>query len=289
MDAVEGVTHLTAIVHFKIYRLVRADFITEITFEKRESFVVIMERLSDMLLMGNADNPSAWRKDYVESAISGIAEIHSIWYGRDAELKDQPWLGYVQSSKAIAEQKPLLKEMLRHASVEFPALVTGEVLQRNNELIESVELWWAELESMKKTLIHNDFNPRNIGIRSVAGALRLCAFDWELSTIHIPQRDLAELLSFVTTDDSTEEEIDAYIELHRATLEKFTGLSIDRKEWRRGYELALFDLAIGRIAMYLMAHTFKHYSFMEHLLKSNSRLIALERLSQRSVVDGRVG
>ena len=245
--------------------------------EKREVFIVIMERLENMMLMGEVDNPSAWQKSYIEAAIRGMAELHSIWYGREEELKAQKWIGYIPTSKALGEQKHLFREMIRHGSVEFPALVNQEILLSRYTLIDSIDSWWAEIEAMKKTLIHNDFNPRNIALRMAAEGPALCAFDWELATMHIPQHDLAELLSFVTTADTPIEEIDGYIELHRRTLADLAQVSIPSGDWRRGYELALWDIALGRIAMYVMAHTFKHYSFMEHLFKNNQRLIAMAK------------
>ena len=52
------------------------------------------------------------------------------------------------------------------------------------------------------TLIHNDCNPRNICLRKsplqVSGeSCSLCLYDWELAAIDVPQRDLAEFLTFV--------------------------------------------------------------------------------------------
>ena len=47
------------------------------------------------------------------------------------------------------------------------------------------------------TLIHNDFNPRNVALRRGDDTLRLCAYDWELARPGLPQHDLAEFLCFV--------------------------------------------------------------------------------------------
>ena len=60
----------------------------------------------------------------------------------------------------------------------------------------SVGEWWKEIEKMPRTLVHNDFNPRNIAFRRTAEGPVLCAYDWELATLHLPQHDLAELLGF---------------------------------------------------------------------------------------------
>ena len=44
-------------------------------------------------------------------------------------------------------------------------------------LIADVGRWWRPLETLPRTLIHNDFNPRNIALRRTGGGLRLCAYD----------------------------------------------------------------------------------------------------------------
>ena len=36
------------------------------------------------------------------------------------------------------------------------------------------------------------------------------------------------------------------------------------------------DLAVNRIALYLMAHTFRHYGFMERVINTARRLARLE-------------
>ena len=59
---------------------------------------------------------------------------------------------------------------------------------------------WLERNKPKaggSALIHNDFNPRNLALRREVGGWRLCAYDWELATIGVPQHDCAEFLCFV--------------------------------------------------------------------------------------------
>lgn len=250
--------------------------------DSREAYILVIERLKNALLHGKPDQPALWTKSYIEAAIHGMAELHSIWYQREEELRQEPWIGFIHDAKSMAEQKALFREMIRHAAVESPLLVTHEILVRNYHFIDSVDIWWNELGSMPKTLIHNDFNPRNIAILGSDESPRLSAYDWELATVQVPQHDLAELLTFVTHAGTTPEQISGYIELHRTTLASLTGRDIDPVQWRRGYELSLHDLAINRIAMYLMAHTFRYYNFMDHIVTNNSRLITLEQKRKNS-------
>ena len=187
----------------------------------------------------------------------------------------------------MMEMSTLWEALAEHAAEEFPDWMGPRELEAQLTLVQSLPDWWAELESMPRTLVHNDFNPRNLAFRTLAdGGHRLCAYDWELATLHVPQHDLAELLCFVLPPSTELEVVDHYVEHHRMCLEKASGRMLDPVTWRRGYELSLWDLVVNRIALYTMAHTFRDYQFLDRILKTSRRLIDLEsgRRSRHSVV-----
>ncbi|MGZ3425181.1 MAG: phosphotransferase, partial [Polyangia bacterium] len=243
---------------------------------EREAYVVVMERLTDVVFKDSADDVSEWSCEPIEAALRGIAEVHAVWLGRERELAEQPWLGPVLGSADLVEMIPLWEALASHAANEFPEIVDARMLERWLALVRSVGDWAPELERMPRTLIHNDFNPRNLCLRQTDRGLRLCAYDWELATLQVPQHDLAELLCFVLSPDVDKPEVDQYVELHRRALMEASGIALDPAEWRRGYALALRDLAINRFAQYLMGHTFRHYGFVERTVHTLWRLLSLE-------------
>lgn len=242
----------------------------------REAYIIVEEHLQDMILMDSADDTSEWESKHIKAALSGIADVHSIWYGKEDELTDKEWLVNIPTRDSMMEKIRLWELLGAHARDEFPEWFTAEDMQTQLQVVYSVVDWYAELDSMPKTLIHNDFNPRNVTFRNVGGELRLCAYDWELATVAAPQHDLAELLAFTLSNDISEEEVTEYVEFHRIALEKATGTSIDAVQWRRGYRYCLFDLLLNRIPMYVMAHTFRHYKFMDRVVKTFRRLLEIE-------------
>jgi aminoglycoside phosphotransferase (APT) family kinase protein len=129
---------------------------------------------------------------------------------------------------------------------------------------------------MPRTLAHNDFNPRNIALRDEGGRLRLCAYDWELATLRVPQHDAAELLAYVLPADTEAAEAAHYVELHRRAVAEAGGVVPDERTWREGFALALRDLLVNRFALYLMAHSFRHYGFLERSLRTLRHLIDLD-------------
>jgi hypothetical protein len=243
---------------------------------EREAYVIVEELLRDMVLMDSADDTSDWTRQHIEAAIRGIAEVHSIWYGREEELKQQPWMIDYPSAANMLEKSRLWELLGAHAREEFPEWFSEEDLAVFRHIVHATGDWWADIEKMPRTLIHNDFNPRNIAFRSTESGLQLCAYDWELATLHLPQRDLAELLAFTLVDPINPADIEHYIELHRHELERHSGQAIDAAEWRYGYKLALRDLLVNRMPMYMMAHTFRHYQFMERVYRTFRELLVLE-------------
>jgi NADP-dependent 3-hydroxy-3-methylglutaryl-CoA reductase len=251
---------------------------------EREAYVIIEEHLQNVELMDSADDTFNWNREHIEAAIRGIAEVHSIWYGREEELKQQPWLVSHPTAASMTEKLRLWELLGVHAREEFPEWFSEEDLANYRDIVHQLSNWWAIIEAMPRTLIHNDFNPRNITFRRDAntGELCLCAYDWELATLQLPQHDLAELLGSTLYDPIMPEDVHYYVELHRTELEKHSGKAIDPVQWHYGYVLSLMDLTVNRLPMYMMAHTFRHYAFMERVYRAFRNLLEIEGVGKKS-------
>jgi len=243
--------------------------------DAREAYVLVLERLDGLELMDSADDPSGWRPEHLEAAVRGIAEVHAIWYGREAELRAQPWLGYVPGASTMAEMRELWEDLAVHAAEEFPEWFSQADLAVHRRLIEEIPDWWARIERMPRTLIHNDFNPRNLAFRREQGVPCVVAYDWELATLHLPQHDLAELLGYVLTPAAGADDVARWVALHRECLARASGREVPEAEFNDGFRFALYDLAVNRIALSIAAHTFRHYAFMERLTRTLHHLIRL--------------
>ncbi len=167
--------------------------------------------------------------------------------------------------------------MRRRASPPGPIPPSPSIQRR---LIASVDRWWRPLDESPRTLIHNDFNPRNICLRpsgDTADGLRLCAYDWELATLGAPQHDLAELLCFVLPSDASADDLGFWVERHRAELARLTGIDIDAREWTLGFRSALFDLMLNRLPMYALVHRVRPQRFLSRVVSTWRRLYELRR------------
>jgi hydroxymethylglutaryl-CoA reductase (NADPH) len=242
--------------------------------QRREAYVIVMERLGeDVALLDSVDEPERWTSAHIDRALRGIATVHAVWLGRERELLGAGWLGPVVSARRMANMRELWLALVAHNAAEHPTLIDPATRAVIEELAADGGYWWAELERMPRTLIHNDFNPRNIALRRDG---RLVAYDWELATVGVPQRDLAELLAFVLPPSVDAGAVDHHLEVHRESLAAATSTVIDRGRWRRGYELALRDLLTRRLQLYLLAHTQRDYPFLDRVVATTKRLWALE-------------
>lgn len=228
------------------------------------TWTLVLDRISGATHQDSVDRPQLWTPRHIECAIDGLAALQSIWFGREAELRGMPWIGYVARADDIAEMSDLWRALAAHAAPRFSAWADPAIGSIQRTLIEEVDRWWRPLETLPRTLIHNDFTPRNICLRGGA----LCAYDWELAAVGVPQHDLAELLCFVLPPDASRETVHHWIDRHRRSLERETGTSLDPAEWRAGFRASLSDLMLNRLPMYALVHRVRPQSFLPRVIRA---------------------
>ena len=249
------------------------------TDESADTWVAVVEHVNDAVAV---DGPrySAWRPAHVENGVNGLAALHGIWIGREKELSAQPWIGYVQSTASMVEMSSLWGALASHAAPLYSLSPGPDLATIHRRLLSRLEKWWPALEAGPRTLIHNDFNPRNVCLRGPEATL--CAYDWELATLGAPQRDLAEFLCFVLPPDATLEDVMPWIERHRTALEREHGRSIDRELWLEGFRSALYDLLINRLSIYAVVHRVRRQPFLPNVLRTWRRMYQLFPLENAS-------
>ena len=231
--------------------------------------VLVLEKLSRLEMMDSVESVHTWPAKYIEAAIQGIARLHAIWYGVQlGRAVNQSWSNQVLHRKQFAEARDLWVALADHACPIFSPWIGPECGAIQSVLIERLDEFWRLHEGMSHTLIHNDFNPRNLGFRRSGSELSLCLYDWELATVDLPQHDLAELLCFVLGADVQRSDLLRYIEMHRTALQDATAQQIDDTSWVLGFCLSLYDLMINRLPAYAMIHRFNEQRFLERVIRT---------------------
>jgi hydroxymethylglutaryl-CoA reductase (NADPH) len=122
-----------------------------------------------------------------------------------------------------------------------------------------------------KTIVHNDYSPRNIAIRDDG---QLLVYDWELAVLNYSHRDIVELLSFVLPQDFTEEQLIAYLRYH---YQSQADLGITWEDWLPVYTYALKEFLVTRVAFYEVAGIIVKYDFSAHILYNALKMLKLLR------------
>jgi hydroxymethylglutaryl-CoA reductase (NADPH) len=216
--------------------------------EAREAYVVLMERLV------LDDRP--WTRDRIDRALRAVARVHRHWLGRDDELHG--WLHRAPGAAHLVKARELWEALVRYNAAEQPGLLGERRLGIVLDIVDSAGFWTQELEALPRTLVHNDFNPRNVAVLDE----RVVAYDWELATVGVPERDVAELLTFTLGTDATIADVDHHLAVHGGN--------------PRGYQLALRELLMSRFQLYLAAHSHREFAFLPGVLDTAFHLWDLE-------------
>jgi hydroxymethylglutaryl-CoA reductase (NADPH) len=121
---------------------------------------------------------------------------------------------------------------------------------------------------LPKTIIHNDFNSRNIAIRTNG---EVCIYDWELAVWDFPHRDIVEFLSFVLPPDFDSKQFYEYLHFHYQ-------LQADQyqwEDWKAGYSYALKAYLITRVSFYMTGKIMVDYPFAERIFLNAFRMIEM--------------
>jgi thioester reductase-like protein len=233
----------------------------------RGQWSVAMEHLSGCEFIDGA----SWRARDIDAAVEAAAAIHSAWYGKTGTLEGRPWVAPAIGAAEVTRMKPLWEGLARFTRPMFEAWGGAPLADAHAKIAVGIEAWWGELERLPRTLIHNDFNSRNLAFRQ-NGTRTACAFDWELARIGVPQHDLAELLCFVFPQGGGAGELVHWLDRHRELLSARMGVKIDSAAWGRGFTLALNRLLVERLPLYSMVHRFKPQPFLPRVVRTWSRL-----------------
>ncbi len=235
--------------------------------EAREIHLLLMEYLDgNAMQVFNAENkPELWSTDRVCAAIESITTVHAHYLLSETEVPK-----HVAAFEPIAGL-PFYRFMNRVNRDEYHEWdAVGDFAE-----IEMAMEHLLASHAVKKTpltLVHNDYNPRNIAIRSDGS---ICIYDWELSTLNVPQRDVMELLSFVLQDGFENTELMTYVNYHHTQFEAATGIKVPFSDWVEDCIGIAYEYLFTRVSFYLAGGTIADYPFAKRVFKNTIRMIKL--------------
>ena len=227
----------------------------QINNKSREIFILAQERLnpSEMLLMDSENKPHLWSPAIIKSAINAIHKVHQTFYQTEKNKRPKSVTPY-----HFEEAVPLYEKLVE--------IAIEEDVEKTNFLTNLLNSSIYIENELTKTLIHNDYNPRNVAVRSSG---EICIYDWELAVINYPHRDIIELLSFTLPNNFTQDELMYYLKYH---FELNTQKGLDWEVWREGYLFTLKEFILSRVLFYCVAEVVMKLKFADRVYQNSVRM-----------------
>lgn len=230
--------------------------------DKREIYLLLLERMdyNKVVNINSENEPEKWSGSQITSVIQTINGVHEQFYECTLEAASdkiryfEPW-----------QASPLYRKLAQIIITEYADSGFGDLPGRLLCYLTDLEQDHDRV-NIKKTIIHNDFNPRNLCIRKNDA---VCIYDWELAVRNFPHRDIVEFLSFVLPQDFEADDFELYIKYH-FSLQK---AQIEWGEWKMGYLYALKEYLVTRVSFYMVGRVLMEYEFAIRIFLNAFRMI----------------
>ncbi|WP_299228530.1 phosphotransferase [uncultured Psychroserpens sp.] len=220
---------------------------------KREIHMILQEYLepSSIDIMNSENHPECWKQNHILEVITSISKFHqnvsTDHFKHVQEFK--PWL-------SVELYKKMMMILITECTYDEHIVILNSLYDELDDLEEEFRSI-----NLERTIIHNDFNPRNIAIRKDGTPI---IYDWELAMIDFSHRDIVEFLSFVLPLDFKKETLFFYLNAHY----KLYTTSTDWNEWLKAYRYSLKVYIITRLSFYEVSGLLAKYDFSKRVLNT---------------------
>lgn len=226
---------------------------------KREIYFFIQELIdySKLKIVNSENNPENWGQANICKVINVINGFHD-----NAEMSKLEMIQEFTPWKSKDLYKKLLTLLLNDAE-EHPNH------HQLKNLLEGIDLFEDEAKAinLKKSIIHNDFNSRNIFIDNSGNPV---IYDWELAVIDFKHRDIVEFLSFVLNDDFTSDDLRHYLKYHHQLNENECW-----KEYLKAYKYSIKVYITCRVSFYEVSGILIKYDFSKRVMNNAFKMLEM--------------
>lgn len=230
------------------------------------------------------DNEAGWTRSTDEGfkhVLEGMTAVHAVGFGHTIQLDPRIRPIATPTTGRMLELMPLWQELANVCCQKLRRLGGDDATGLHTSVLLSLPDWWPDYEKLPRTLIHNDFNPRNFILRQDSDPPLLCLYDWELAAIGPPQRDLAELLCFTWATGAESGHLESILDQARLMLEQESQSVISHSMWCQGFRLALKHFLISRLPLYFLSDDLAAVRFLPAVVANVMDLFTLTRHFER--------
>lgn len=235
----------------------------------REIYLILQEWVipSQIALQNSENEPQQWTDEWIQLCLSSMDVAHRMLETLPTAKPDllqpfEPW-------KALNLYGKLMDILIEEcAEAEQIQQLQGVKEAMLNFESDHRDVAWPRVP------IHNDFNPRNTLIRSSGIP---CIYDWELSVVDFPQRDIIEFLSFVLPEDFDRDTLVHYLRAHYQQIvdRKGPGHELHFSDYLAAAEMAVKTYICCRVSFYEVSGIVAKYDFSKRILTVSLRMLQM--------------
>jgi hypothetical protein len=218
--------------------------------------------------MSEVENLDLWTPTHKKQVIEAIHELHEKYKGKIEQARKkfptilEPYK--VTSSENLERESFLWTSFYQHIrprieNLDSNVLDTRYMLSFYRKSVDGFSEWMTEISQLPLTVIHFDFNSRNIAFKNEKPII----FDWEFLALGPAARDLIEFTIFTSTPETVVRDFSVILQDH-----PITGIA-----WEKAGELCLRDFITRRLPFYFVLNEIGSCSYYNRLLLNISTLV----------------
>lgn len=229
--------------------------------EEREIYLLLIEYLAkkQLHIFDSENKPEVWNPNTVKAVIASAHVLSEFLHKSDQEGK----LKFIPTFE-IKKAFPLYQKLFFIVKKAYRNTLYSAYFGTIDTFFEDLDTSIKNLE-LPLRVIHNDFNPRNIAIRTNGKPV---IYDWELSIRNLPHRDIIEFLSFVLPKNFTKTMLFFYLHYHH----EIAGKEIPWSKWKLGYLRTLKEYILSRVLFYNAANILFELKFSNRVFETSMRI-----------------
>lgn len=231
--------------------------------QEKETYIVIQELIDSGFIVSEVNNLEVWTDGIKLQVIKNISLLHRQYFGKkDQAFQVSPHLIDYTSLDKIEEQLELWDALF---TLSYARLKTHypELFKFYDESLQNFEMLISELALNEHTLIHFDFNPRNMAFE--AQTQETVFFDYEFAAWGLPQRDLAEFLLFTSRVENIVDDFDRWGRVH---FELLAPQQSTYDAWEKTLRQVTREFIVRRLPFYFILSEFSFCTYIDRLLEN---------------------
>jgi NADP-dependent 3-hydroxy-3-methylglutaryl-CoA reductase len=247
----------------RIIQKISPRFLGSFIDKEKETYILIQELIDSQFAISEINQVDVWTHPIKQKCLENLSLLHLEYLNKkDQAFAISSYLIDYTNANNIEEQVELWDSLFALAYSKtrnnYPYL-----FQTCEDALQNFEKLIADLSSFSHTLIHYDFNPRNIAFNKESQ--QVLFFDYEFAAWGVPQRDFIEFLIFTSHPAEIINDLNHWAKIY---YELMSESNLSFEQWLLGVEYSAREFMVRRLPFYFILSEFNFCPYIDRLLEN---------------------